>query len=66
MNLLGLLAQLGSALVSLGLGGPGDDELPSIPCPTVRVAADAHTIVHVTAESHTTVSLTVACNGDPP
>jgi hypothetical protein len=66
MSLLGLLSQLGSALVSLGLGGPGDDELDAIPCPTVRVAADAHTIVQVTAESHTVARVAAACNGDPP
>ncbi|XXX73864.1 hypothetical protein WMF30_40080 [Sorangium sp. So ce134] len=61
MNLLGLLSQLGSALVSLGLGGPGDQEREAIPCPEVRAAADAHTIVEVTAESHTVVQVTTDC-----
>lgn len=61
MNLLGLLSQLGSALVSLGLGGPGDSEHASISCPEVRAAADAHTLVEVTAESHTVVAVTTDC-----
>ncbi len=61
MNLLGLLSQLGSALVSLGLGGPGESEHEAIACPEVRAAADAHTIVEVTAESHTVVQATADC-----
>lgn len=62
MNLLGLLSQLGHAIVSLGLGGPGDGESQgSIPCPEVRATADAHTIVEVTAESHTVVEITADC-----
>lgn len=62
MSLLGLLSQLGHAIVSLGLGGPGDgEEVPAIPCPEVRVTAAAHTLVEVSAESHTVVQVTADC-----
>jgi len=64
MNLLGLLSQLGHAIVSWGLGGPGDgpvEQLPAIPCPEVRVTAAAHTIVEVSAEDHTVVQVTADC-----
>jgi hypothetical protein len=62
MNLLGLLSQLGHAIVSLGLGGPGDGKgQGAIPCPEVRATADAHTLVEVTAECHTVVRVTTDC-----
>ncbi|WP_434042225.1 MULTISPECIES: hypothetical protein [Sorangium] len=61
MSLFGLLSQLGSALVSLGLGGPGDSDHDAIPCPEVHAAADAHTVVQVSAESHTVVQATADC-----
>jgi hypothetical protein len=68
MSLLGLLSQLGHALVSLGLGGPGASEAQAaIPCPEVLVSAGAHTRIEAPAQGHTVVNLTAGCsNGDPP
>ncbi|XXY23350.1 hypothetical protein WME88_27440 [Sorangium sp. So ce216] len=61
MNLLGLLSQLGSALVSFGLGGPSDEEHAAVPCPEVRATADAHTLANLSAEHHTVVQVTIDC-----
>jgi hypothetical protein len=67
MSLLGLLSQLGHALVSLGLGGPdGSEAQAAIPCPEVRVTAAAHTLVELPAQNYTVVNLTAGCAGDPP
>jgi hypothetical protein len=59
MNILAFLGQLGRALVSRGLGGPGETAAVQqpIPCPTVRVSAAGHTVARVDAAAHTVVGV---------
>lgn len=58
--LFGLL-RLGRAIVTAGLGAPGEEEdveeADAVPCPAVALAGPGHTAVAVASTGHTTIAL---------
>lgn len=64
MNVLAFLGALGRALVTRGLGGPGEVPPPiaqSTPCSEIHLVAPNHTVVRLATPRHTVVRVEAEC-----